>query len=83
MSPDPLPVPDLEIDALGLICPLPVLRARKRLAGLPAGAVLAIVADDPMAAIDLPNFCAEEGHALLSDAPAPGGGRRFVIRKAG
>ena len=44
-------------------------------------AVLAIVADDPMAAIDLPHFCAEAGHALLSAEPAPGGGRRFVIRK--
>jgi len=75
--------PDLEIDALGLICPLPVLRARKRLEGLAPGAVLAIVADDPMAAIDLPHFCAEAGHALLSAEPAPGGGRRFVIRKGG
>ena len=77
------PPADVEIDALGLICPLPVLKARKRLAGLPEGAVLAILADDPVAVIDLPHFCAEAGHALLSAEISPLGGRRFVIRKGG
>ncbi|MDF2232800.1 sulfurtransferase TusA family protein [Albimonas sp. CAU 1670] len=68
---------------MGLICPLPVLKARKRLSDLAPGQVLAIVADDPVAVIDLPHFCTEAGHDLLSAAPSPAGGRRFVIRKGG
>ncbi|ATI42559.1 hypothetical protein CBW24_11440 [Pacificitalea manganoxidans] len=58
-------------DALGLLCPLPVLRARKRLLALAPGMVLEVLADDPMARIDLPHFCAEAGHHLLEAAPAP------------
>jgi len=60
---------DLEIDALGLLCPLPVLRLRKRIAGLPSGAVVRILADDPAAVIDIPHFCAESGHGFLGHAP--------------
>ena len=40
-------------------------QARKRLLALPSGAILAVQASDPMAAIDLPHFCAETGHAYL------------------
>lgn len=57
-----------EVDATGLICPLPVLRARKRLAGMAPGAVLRLVTTDPAAAVDVPHFCAEAGHQLLSEA---------------
>ena len=71
---------DLEVDAVGLLCPLPVLRARKRLQGLHSGQVLCLVADDPAAAVDVPHFCAEAGHELLETAPA-GTARRYVIRK--
>jgi tRNA 2-thiouridine synthesizing protein A len=56
---------DAELDAAGLLCPLPVLKARRRLAGLPAGAVLRLVADDPAAVVDVPHFCAEAGHEFL------------------
>ena len=58
-------IADETIDALGLLCPLPVLRARKRLAAMATGQVLHIAADDPMAAIDMPHFCKEAGHTLL------------------
>lgn len=57
---------DLELDARGLLCPLPVLRARKMLAGMAPGALLRVLADDAMALIDMPHFCAEAGHAHLS-----------------
>lgn len=53
------------VDAIGLACPLPVLRARKALLGLAQGQVLVIDTSDPMAMIDLPHFCAEAGHELL------------------
>ena len=55
---------DLEIDALGLLCPLPVLRLRKRLELLRPGQVARLLADDPAALIDVPHFCGEAGHVL-------------------
>ncbi len=54
-----------ELDALGLLCPLPVLKARKRLEPLAVGQVLRVVADDPAAIVDMPHFCSEAGHALI------------------
>lgn len=56
---------DQELDATGLLCPLPVLKARKRLAGMTSGQVLRMVADDPAAVVDVPHFCAEQGHELV------------------
>lgn len=56
---------DDDLDARGLLCPLPVLKCRKRLQGMPPGAVLQVTADDPAAIIDVPHFCAEAGHELL------------------
>ncbi len=72
---------DAELDTTGLLCPLPVLKARKRLAGLAEGAVLAVRSDDPAARVDFPHFCAEQGHALISVADAPDGVILFEIRK--
>jgi tRNA 2-thiouridine synthesizing protein A len=56
---------DVEVDCEGLLCPLPVLRARKVLLGMQAGQVLCVRASDRMALIDLPHFCAEAGHVYL------------------
>lgn len=56
---------DVELDCEGLLCPLPVLRARKRLMAMQAGQVLCVRATDGMARIDLPHFCMEAGHAYL------------------
>lgn len=72
---------DHELDARGLLCPLPVLKARKRLQGLAPGAVLRMVADDPAAVIDVPHFCAEAGHALV-DTAEEDGAQVYLIRKA-
>lgn len=70
------------LDATGLLCPLPVLKARKRLKSLPAGAVLRMLADDPAALIDVPHFCFEAGHALLSQSD-DGPHQIYLIRKGG
>ena len=67
---------DLTVDALGLRCPLPVLRLKKRMAELPAGAEVALLADDPAALIDVPHFCAEAGHVYLGSE-----GTRHRLRK--
>ena len=68
------------IDARGLKCPLPVLKMEKRLAALPAGAALIVLATDPMAKVDIPLFCRQHGHdcAVSTD----GGVLRFDIVKA-
>lgn len=70
------------LDARGLLCPLPVLKARKRLKALASGAELTVLADDPAAIIDIPHFCSESGHVLVSQADAEGT-QTYVIRKAG
>lgn len=72
----------MDVDAIGLKCPLPVLRARKALAGLPDGAVLRLLVTDPAAAIDVPHFCAEAGHAYLG-AEAAGDAVCHLVRKGG
>lgn len=58
--------PETTLDLSGLLCPLPVLKARKRLEGMVSGSELVVLATDPMAAIDMPHFCAEQGHQLLA-----------------
>ncbi|MEO8242573.1 MAG: sulfurtransferase TusA family protein [bacterium] len=56
---------DVEVDCEGMLCPLPVLRARKVLLGMAVGQVLCVRATDRMALIDLPHFCGGTGHAYL------------------
>jgi tRNA 2-thiouridine synthesizing protein A len=56
------------MDLTGLLCPLPVLKARKRLEAMPSGQVLKVLASDPMSAIDMPHFCNEQGHILLTNS---------------
>ncbi|MBM1814700.1 sulfurtransferase TusA family protein [Pseudosulfitobacter pseudonitzschiae] len=68
------------LDATGLLCPLPVLKARKRLQPLAVGDTLTVQADDPAAVIDMPHFCAEAGHELVS-ANVDGDVQVYVIRK--
>ena len=57
--------PDHDIDARGLLCPLPVLRLRKRLLSAPPGETIRICTDDPVARIDIPHFCTEQGATLF------------------
>lgn len=72
-----------ELDARGLLCPLPVLKARKRLQALDPGDVLEMLADDPAAVVDVPHFCAEQGHQLVGQDAAEDGATRYRIRKGG
>lgn len=72
---------DAELDATGLLCPLPVLKARKRLKALEKGQVLKMLADDPAAIVDVPHFCAEQGHELLKQA-IEGDAQVYFLQKA-
>jgi tRNA 2-thiouridine synthesizing protein A len=68
---------DHELDASGLLCPLPVLKARKRLQSLKSGETLKLIASDPASVIDVAHFCNEQGHELLSHEAEDG---RHVFR---
>jgi len=57
---------DHVVDARGLKCPLPILRAKKALATLTSGQVVKIITTDPHAARDFQAFCAQAVNALLA-----------------
>jgi tRNA 2-thiouridine synthesizing protein A len=73
---------DVDIDARGLICPLPVLRLRKRLQGVAEGGELTMLTDDPVAVIDVPHFCGTEGHEVVENRDV-GDARFFRVRCGG
>ncbi len=64
--------PALSLDLRGLLCPLPVLRLSRTLRGLAPGAVVEMRATDRASWIDVPHFCAQGGHRLLSASEAGG-----------
>lgn len=73
---------DGALDARGLRCPLPVLRMEARLRAMAPGARLKVLADDPVAAVDIPLFARQGGH-LAERLPDEGGTCAFLITKAG
>jgi tRNA 2-thiouridine synthesizing protein A len=70
------------LDAKGLKCPLPVLKARKAMREVPEGGVLRVLTTDPGAVKDFEHFCSVTGHALVAHH-AEGEVLVFDIRKAG
>jgi tRNA 2-thiouridine synthesizing protein A len=73
---------DQVLDAKGLNCPLPILRAKKALAGMPAGNTLEIVATDPGSIKDFEAFCRTTGNELV-EQENDGKIFRFIIKKTG
>lgn len=71
-----------QLDARDLICPIPVLKARKALNALPAGAVLEVLATDPAAPKDFVAFCEATDNTLLSTGKVDGA-MLFRIKKPG
>ena len=67
-------------DLKGLNCPLPVLKARRKLAAMPPGSLLWLETTDPLAVIDIPAFCAEAGHRLVETTDVEGG-HQFLIER--
>ena len=72
---------DQELDASGLNCPLPILRAKKAIAAMDAGQTLKIIATDPGSVKDFEAFCKQTGNELMSSGEEDG---KFVfqIKKA-
>jgi len=69
------------LDTRGLKCPLPVLKARKRLKSMAKGEVLRVQADDPVAIVDFPHFCAEQGHIFVAHQTDADGFDVYIIEK--
>ncbi len=65
MTGDETPAP-LIVDARGHRCPVPTLRLRRALEKADVGQIVRLLADDPMARIDVPHFCSSEGYTLIS-----------------
>ncbi len=72
---------DKELDARGLNCPLPILRAKKALAEMQAGQVLKIVSTDPGSVKDFAAFAKQTGNELLSSSEANKEFQFFMKRK--
>lgn len=72
----------VDLDLVGLLCPLPVLKSRRALAAMAPGARLRVWASDPMAALDIPHMCASDGHRLVEEA-RDGRVLSFLIERGG
>ncbi len=73
---------DQTLDAKGLNCPLPILRAKKALTALPAGGTLEVLATDPGSVKDFQAFCRTTGNELL-ESSTEGKVFHFLIRRSG
>ena len=71
---------EILIDARGHRCPVPTLRLRRALEDAPAGALIRLRADDPLARIDVPHFVSQAGATLLVRDDLTEG-FSFLIRK--
>ncbi len=73
---------DKTIDAKGVNCPIPILKAKKGIAEVPAGGTLEVLATDPGSVADFQAFCRATGNELVEQSES-GGVYRFLIKRAG
>ncbi|MDG4721088.1 MULTISPECIES: sulfurtransferase TusA family protein [Thalassospira] len=73
---------DILLDAQGLICPMPVLRAKKSLRDVPDGGVLKVLATDPGSVADMKSFCEMTGNRLISSSQEEGVFIYFIEKTA-
>jgi len=71
------------LDARGLLCPLPALKARRALGSMAPGEVLVVLATDPEAPVDVGALAAEGGHGFVAERDADGGWRLVLTKAAG
>lgn len=76
-----VPDADLEVDASGLKCPLPILRAKKALAQLESGQVLKVVTTDTHAIKDFQAFAKQTGNLLEAQVETDGGATHYLRRR--
>ncbi len=68
------------LDVRGLNCPLPVLKAKKKMRELETGDQLWVETTDPLSAIDIPAFCDNDGFQLIEVEKADGY-QRYLVQK--
>ena len=71
---------DATLDAKGLNCPLPILKAKKALKDVPTGGTLEVLSTDPGSVADFQAFCRATGHGLLERSEAKGVYRYLIKR---
>jgi TusA-related sulfurtransferase len=74
--------PDLELDCRGLICPRPVIELARHLADVDVGQVIAVVAEDVAAAVDIPAWCRMRGQEYVGSDTADDGVARYLVRRS-
>ncbi len=70
------------LDLTGLKCPLPALYARRALERAMPGSTIEVVSDDPLAGLDIPHMCRQEGYEVLSNVRREGAVRLVLRRPA-
>ena len=70
------------VDALGRLCPVPVIELAKVIGSVPVGGTVTVLADDEAARLDIPAWCAMRGHAYVGEEPADRG-TAYVVRRVG
>lgn len=70
--------PPLALDVTGLNCPLPFLKLRRTLRGLPAGTRLEVLSNDPLAPGDFAELCESQGHLLVETSQRDGVTRTLI-----
>ena len=71
----------LELDCRDLPCPMPVIELARHLADVEVGSLLAVVAHDPAAAVDVPAWCRRKGQDHVGTDTAADGAPRYVVRR--
>jgi tRNA 2-thiouridine synthesizing protein A len=77
----PETAPEILVDARGHRCPVPTLRLRRAMEAAPPGAQVALLADDPLARIDVPHFLAEAGGELVETVEVNGAIRFLIVKR--
>jgi TusA-related sulfurtransferase len=72
---------EVQLDCRGQVCPLPILALAKAVPGLAVGDVVAVVADDPAAAADVPAWCRMKGQEYVGADVADDGTPRYLVRR--
>lgn len=72
--------PAVTVNALGTRCPVPVIALARRIADVPVGGLVEVLADDDAARLDIPAWCAMRGQEYVGGEPADRG-RRYLVRR--
>jgi TusA-related sulfurtransferase len=73
----------LVLDCRGKLCPLPVIELARRIGEVAVGEVIAVLADDPAARVDVPAWCRMRGQEYAGESAGPEGVPRYEVRRMG